>query len=92
MKALRDQMVYDRGMSSKSISWHRAGVTWAAFSANFGAAKRPADGKTATVHLSYDNLPAKGLRYGGSLECSYAEVKLSGEILAVKASYRFVRY
>ena len=46
VKAIKDQMVYVKGMDNwapNSISWHRDGVKWAAFSANFPAAKRTQD-------------------------------------------------
>ena len=34
-----------------------------------------------------DELPAKGLYYGGTLVCSMAQISLSGELLALSASY-----
>ena len=87
IKAIRDQMVYQKGMTSGSIQFHLDGVKWAAFAAAFPGVKRSADGKTVKVTMTRDELPAKGLYYGGALVCPYAEVSLAGELLVLSARY-----
>ena len=87
VKAIKDGMTYKAGVRSGHISWHRDGVKWAAFAAAFPSAKRSADCKTVKVSMHADELPAKGLCYGGALVCSYAEVSLAGELLALSAGW-----
>lgn len=85
-RALQKQMTYVQGIKhcDLDISYHRGGVTQAAFAAAFGT---EVGIKEVTAQAHQLGISTKALSYGGGLHCRPITLRLHGTTLSASAKY-----